>query len=110
MSDFKSEIWKPKLPAIRCHYCPRIILKSSEPNGKLKLYQGMPICVVCRILKFSKQKTKIIHDRDKYQKSRQEAQDHENKVANDKAVEIAKKSQENLKPKDRIIKKNPIKL
>ena len=43
---------KPKsTPGVRCGYCPKIIWKDDEPNGRLFLLASKPICVVCRLKK-----------------------------------------------------------
>jgi hypothetical protein len=39
--------------ALKCHYCPRPILKSQEPGGTLKTRDGHPICRICRATKAS---------------------------------------------------------
>ena len=40
---------RKKTPGIRCGYCPKTIWKDDEPNGRLSLLAGKPICVVCRL-------------------------------------------------------------
>ena len=36
-------------PGVRCGYCPKVIWKDDEPNGRLFLLAGKPICVLCRL-------------------------------------------------------------
>lgn len=36
---------------IRCGYCPKVIWKDEEVNGRLFLKDSKPICVTCRVMK-----------------------------------------------------------
>ncbi len=40
---------KVSTPGVKCGFCPKIIWKDSEPNGRLFILAGKPICVVCRL-------------------------------------------------------------
>jgi Zn-finger protein len=49
---------------VRCGYCPSLIFKDREVNGRLHLIDGSPACVRCRILK-SKTGKQIVKDKAK---------------------------------------------
>ena len=79
-----------KTPGVRCGYCPKVIWKDDEPNGRLFLLAGKPICIVCR-LKRSKNWKQIAADiRKKRPKDldriAKEAQEKANKQVEDLAV------------------------
>jgi hypothetical protein len=53
---------------VRCGYCPVIIFKQNESNGRLFMFRDLPICARCRILKGSKFANKIRIDKARYEK------------------------------------------
>jgi len=46
----KSGIITPKtVKGVRCGYCSKIIWADCEPNKRLSLLKGKPICIICRL-------------------------------------------------------------
>jgi len=91
--------------AMRCGYCPRIILPEGEVGGRLHIARGKPICPTCRIMHGSKFSKQIQGDKKNYQKDKEVKE----KVSNDKELkknmEIAAASQEQAGEKARNKKK-----
>lgn len=92
----KSGIFVPNQPkpvAVQCGYCPELIWKHKEANGRLFLLKGKPICARCRILKGSKMAKKILSDRKLYLRDKELAEKIEQEKANAQVAKIAAESQ-----------------
>ena len=79
-----------KTPGVRCGYCPKVIWKDDEPNGRLFLLAGKPTCILCR-LKRGKNWRRIEADIKKKRpvdldRIEKEAQEKANKQVEDLAV------------------------
>lgn len=87
-------------PGILCGYCPKIIWKDNEPNGRLFLSAGKPICVVCRLKRGKNWKQIEASVRKKQvgesERIEKEAQEKANRQAEDLAVK-SKEAETDLK-------------
>lgn len=78
---------------VRCGQCEHTIIKANEPKGELSMFEGLPICSRCRIIKVSKFSDEIQHSKE-YKKDSEIRNDILQKKANDDVVEVAIKSQQ----------------
>lgn len=79
---------------VRCGFCPVMIYKHTESNGTLKLKEGFPVCVKCRILRIGKNADIIKNDKDKYKPDLQAQEEFIQKRADEQVEEIAMLSQD----------------
>lgn len=95
LERLKSGIWvkKEKPVAVACGYCPELIWKHKEANGRLFLYNNKPICARCRILKGSKMKNRILGDKKLYLKDQEVREKIEQEKANEQVRQVAMQSQ-----------------
>lgn len=53
---------------VRCDYCPSLIFKDKEAEGRLHLLEGRVACAKCRILRSSKYAKQILADKEEREK------------------------------------------
>jgi len=70
MKKTASGILIPKKKGVDCSYCFRKIHKEQEPDGRLRLVEGRPMCPTCRAVKMSKFTSKILGDKSNHLKDK----------------------------------------
>lgn len=94
----KSGIYVPKRKdkGTPCGYCPTVIYRHNEVNGRIQMSQeGKPACARCRIMKLgnSKMAKRISKDKGKFEKDVEARNQLYQDNANKQAIEIALETQ-----------------
>lgn len=84
----------PKPVGVKCGYCPAVIFKHNEMNGRLYVTEKeqLPICARCRVLK-GKWGKNILRDKSRYEKDVARRGEVLQQLANEKAKKIAQETQ-----------------
>lgn len=88
-----------KLAGVRCGFCPTVIRKDAEVNGRLHIFEQKPICPKCRILRNDKSSGAIRSDKPKYEIDVKKRDAHLQEVHNNDVRRLAIESQERTRTK-----------
>lgn len=96
-NDFQFLVPKKERVGVRCGFCPVIIWRDNEANGRLFVKQGKPICACCRVMRgrYGRQIEKEVP-----RKRAEDSAVKENllqRKANDHAIDIAMATQQSTK-------------
>lgn len=88
-------VTKDFFATVRCSNCELPLFKDFMPNGKLKFVDNKPCCVRCFVLR-TPIAEEVLKAKSDYEKDVDEKEEHEQKRANDIALELAYRSQQNF--------------